>query len=231
MRGFLQSGADFLDDHKYAREYLAPRRAVPVEPQQGDLDLRPQPGAVGRRARRARRRPSSRRPRWRGSTRTAVITASPSRRSSRRFGLTQTGGRWRINTVDNGLLLSSSDVDTAYRQLNLYFLAPTQPHGRAGPGAAARPARADVQAHDAVAARPDRAAQWRGRHSLPAGHPARGRLGPGAQRAGDGAPRRRRHFGATRDARVGMSAQIIWTLAPAARHRSASGSSPTATTW
>jgi len=24
VRGFLQSGADFLDDHRYAREYLAP---------------------------------------------------------------------------------------------------------------------------------------------------------------------------------------------------------------
>jgi hypothetical protein len=49
----------------------------------------------------------------------------PEQTVQRRFGLSHAGGRWRINTVDDGLLLSSSDVATAYRQLNLYFLAPT----------------------------------------------------------------------------------------------------------
>jgi Lipoprotein LpqB beta-propeller domain/Sporulation and spore germination len=124
VRGFLQSGADFLDDHLYAREYLAPAVRSRWNPGKGTsiydraqgLSVVVEPGSA-----------------------TAVVTSTevaridqdgryhrvPEQAIQRRFGLARLDGRWRINQLESGLLLSSSDVDTAYRQLNLYFLAPT----------------------------------------------------------------------------------------------------------
>ena len=81
MRGFLQSGADFLDDHKYAREYLAPAVRSRWNPGKGtSIYDRTQGLSVGRGAGLATALVT--RPRWRASTRTAAISASPSRRSS-----------------------------------------------------------------------------------------------------------------------------------------------------
>jgi hypothetical protein len=124
VRGFLQSGADFLDDHKYARAYLAPGvrsrwnpgKQTSIYDRTQGLSVVVEPGSA-----------------------TALVTSTevaridedgryhrvPEQTIERRFGLSKVAGRWRINKVDSGLLLSSSDVDTAYRQLNLYFLAPT----------------------------------------------------------------------------------------------------------
>jgi Lipoprotein LpqB beta-propeller domain/Sporulation and spore germination len=124
VRGFLQSGADFLDDHLIAREYLAPTVRSRWNPGKGTsiydrtqgLSVVAAPGGTS-----------------------AVVTSTqvaridedgryhrvPEQAIKRKFGLARVGGKWRINQLDGGLLMSSSDVDTAYRQLNLYFLAPT----------------------------------------------------------------------------------------------------------
>jgi hypothetical protein len=124
VRGFLQSGVDFLDDHKYAREYLAaairsrwnPGKGTLIYDRSQGLSVVVAPGSAS-----------------------AVVTSTevaridedghyqrvPEQVVRRRFGLTHVARKWRISNLDNGLLLSSSDVDTAYRQLNLYFLAPT----------------------------------------------------------------------------------------------------------
>ncbi len=124
VRGFLQSGADFLEDHKYAREYLAPAVRSRWNPSKGTsiydrsqgLSVVVQPGSSSAVVE---------------STEVARIDADgryyrvPERTATRQFGLARVSGQWRITKVDNGLLLSSSDVDTAYRQVNLYFLAPT----------------------------------------------------------------------------------------------------------
>ena len=124
VRGFLQSGADFLDDHKYAREYLSP-----------DVRTRWNPGKGRRSTTAPRACPSS----SSADSTTALVTSTEVARIDEdgryhqvaqhtvetQFGLTRIGDTWRINRLGNGLLLSSSDVDTAYRQLNLYFLAPT----------------------------------------------------------------------------------------------------------
>jgi Lipoprotein LpqB beta-propeller domain/Sporulation and spore germination len=124
VRGFLQSGADFLDDHKYAREYLSP-----------DVRTRWNPGKGTSIYDRAQGLSVVIEP----DSTTALVTSTEVARIDEdgryhqiaqhtvetQFGLTRIGGHWRINKVGNGLLLSSSDVDTAYRQVNLYFLAPT----------------------------------------------------------------------------------------------------------
>ena len=124
MRGFLQSGADFLDDHKYAREYLAsavrsrwsPGKGTSIYDRTQGLSIDVGPGGTIALV---------------TSTEVARIDEDgryhrvPEHAVQRRFGLSRIGGRWRIDQLDNGLLLSSSDIDTAYRQLNLYFLAPT----------------------------------------------------------------------------------------------------------
>jgi hypothetical protein len=124
VRGFLQSGADFLDDHKFAREYLAPAVRTRWNPSKGtSIYDRTQGLSVVVEAGSATTLVTS--------TEVARIDADgryhrvPEQTVTRLFGLTRVDGSWRINTLDNGLLLSSSDVDTAYRQLNLYFLAPT----------------------------------------------------------------------------------------------------------
>jgi hypothetical protein len=124
VRGFLQSGVDFLDDHKYAREYLAPAVRFRWNPGKGTsiydrsqgLSVVVEPGSASALV---------------TSTEVARIDQDgryhrvPQQTVQRRFGLVRLGGRWRINGLQGGLLLSSSDVNTAYRQLNLYFLAPT----------------------------------------------------------------------------------------------------------
>ncbi len=40
--------------------------------------------------------------------------------------MTRVDGEWRIASLDNGLVLTQSDVQETFRQLNLYFLAPSR---------------------------------------------------------------------------------------------------------
>jgi hypothetical protein len=101
VRGFLQSGADFLDDHKFARAYLAPAVRSRWNPSKGTsiydraqgLSVVVEPGSATTLV---------------TSTEVARIEADgryhrvPEQTVTRLFGLTRVDGRWRINTVDNG---------------------------------------------------------------------------------------------------------------------------------
>src|SRR3954469_15148380 len=107
VRGFLQSGADFLDDHKYAREYLSP-----------DVRTRWNPGKSTSIYDRAQGLSVVIEP----DSTTALVTSTevaridedgryhqvPQHTVETQFGLTRIGDSWRINRVNNGLLLSSS---------------------------------------------------------------------------------------------------------------------------
>jgi hypothetical protein len=121
VAGFLQSSADFQSDHEVARLYLAPRARQRWRPQTGTVvadRVAPLPlsggvvsvegSEVGRIDGEGifRRTPSG-----------TPVTSG--------FGMERVDGEWRIATLDDGLILSTADVAETYRQVSLYFLAPS----------------------------------------------------------------------------------------------------------
>ena len=123
--GFLQSSADFVNDHDVARQYLAPAARQSWRPQTGTLVYDRVASALAIEA---------------GSDNGVSVTGSQTgaidadgrfRRMpagstvSLKFGLTRVAGEWRISRLDDGLVLSAVDVQETYRKLSLYFLAPS----------------------------------------------------------------------------------------------------------
>ena len=127
MLGFLQSNADFVNDHEVARKYLTPAARQRWRPQAGTAvydqvaaPLAVRPSADGTDVRRRRRggRPDRR-------ATAASCAAPPDRTVTRDFGLQRVDGEWRIDRLDDGLLLPLAEVGETYRQLSLYFLGPS----------------------------------------------------------------------------------------------------------
>ncbi|MEP6760209.1 MAG: LpqB family beta-propeller domain-containing protein [Sporichthyaceae bacterium] len=126
VRGFLQASADFVNDHAVARLYLAPAARQRWKPGTGTAVY---DRSVG---------PFSVEPTSAGSVGlTATEVASIDRqghyrrtqagtRLTRSFPMTRVDGQWRIASLANGLVLTKSDVQETFRQLNLYFLAPSR---------------------------------------------------------------------------------------------------------
>jgi hypothetical protein len=126
VRGFLQAGADFVNDHAIARLYLAPAARQQWKPNIGTAVYDRSEG------------PFSVEPT--GDGRVALVAAQVARidgqghytrtpsgtRLTRSFPMTRVDGEWRIAALDNGLVLTRSDVQETFRQLNLYFLAPSR---------------------------------------------------------------------------------------------------------
>jgi hypothetical protein len=54
-----------------------------------------------------------------------VYTATPARSQTIRFGLVRQGGQWRISTLPDGILLTSTDFDLTFRAFGVYFPDPT----------------------------------------------------------------------------------------------------------
>ena len=126
VRGFLQAGADFVNDHAVARLYLAPAARERWKPSTGtavyDRSAAPfsvEPTGDGKVALTA--------------TEVASIDGQGhyrrtpgGTRLTRTFPMTRVDGEWRIASLDNGLVLTRSDVQETFRQLNLYFVAPSR---------------------------------------------------------------------------------------------------------
>jgi hypothetical protein len=126
VRGFLQAGADFVNDHAVARLYLAPAARERWKPSTGtavydrsEAPFSVEPTADGKIALTA--------------TEVASIDGKghyrrtpAGTRLTRTFPMTRVDGEWRIASLDNGLVLTQSDVQETFRQLNLYFLAPSR---------------------------------------------------------------------------------------------------------
>jgi hypothetical protein len=125
INGFLDSSADFQNDHQVARLYLTRAASRRWRPQAGTqvydktelsvdqssadastfvLDA-PAVGAIA----------------GDGEYSKAAV-GEPVKRQ---FGLTKVNGQWRIAELDDGLLLSSSELGDTYRQVSLYYLAPS----------------------------------------------------------------------------------------------------------
>jgi hypothetical protein len=126
VSGFLQSSADFRDDHAVAREYLTAKTRQRWRPQAGTLiysavtpDLvaaSSSDGAVKVEISEVGRINAD------GTYRRSPVAAN---NSSLDFKMEKVGGEWRINTLADGLVLSQRDVLDTYQQVSLYFLAPS----------------------------------------------------------------------------------------------------------
>lgn len=123
VAGFLQSSADFRNDHEVARLYLTPTARQRWRPQAGTIvvnssTLAPQPGAGGLITVEANEF-------GRIDADGSFSRAAPDSAVSRQFRVEQVDGQWRIADLPDGLMLSTADVKETYRKFSLYFLAPS----------------------------------------------------------------------------------------------------------
>lgn len=211
VRGFLQSGADFLDDHFYAREYLAPSVRPRWDPSKSttiydravgfSVDV-VAAGEVVVTAEEVARIDGD------GSYH-RVAAADP---VQRHFSLGRVRGAWRITSLDPGLLLSTSDINSAYRQFNLYFVAPTS--NTVVPDPVLLPDLPGLTTKLVTRLLQGPTAALRG--AVETAFPQGTRLEVGAVPVRDGLATirldRNALQGSDADARVRMSAQIVWTL-------------------
>jgi hypothetical protein len=124
--GFLQAGADFVNDHAVARLYLAPQARQQWRPNTGTAVYDRSAGAFSVEPREDGRIVVA-------AAQVAAIDgeghyarAAAGSRLSRTFGMTRVDGEWRIASLDDGLVLTRSDVQETYRRLDLHFLAPSR---------------------------------------------------------------------------------------------------------
>lgn len=126
VRGFVRAGADFDGNHRVARLYLAPAIRERWRPgvgadlynrAEGDVSL-----TVGDDGRVALDASSEARISRDGQ----YIPVAPGTRLKRTFNVAKVAGEWRITALEDGLVLARSAVPQIYRQLNIYFVAPSR---------------------------------------------------------------------------------------------------------
>jgi hypothetical protein len=120
VQGFLDASASFDKDHAVARMYLTPEASAEwrtgdgVTVYDGAASLQELGSAVVMSAREAARIAANGRYTVRG----------PAAEYRTTFDLTRVDGEWRIEKLPQGLLLSQSDVDRAFRSFSVYFFNP-----------------------------------------------------------------------------------------------------------
>ena len=121
VQGFLDASASFDDDHAVARQYLTPsasetwQTAAGVTVYEGVPALTVLGDTVEVTASRAGQIAENGR----------YQASSPSAQMEEAFVLRRVDGEWRIDDLPQGLLLSSSDVDRAFRSFAVYFFDPS----------------------------------------------------------------------------------------------------------
>lgn len=132
VRGFLQASADFVNDHATARLYLAPAVRQRWQPSTGtavydrsaaatssegpfSLDVA-RDGTVNLSAAEVARMDAE----------GHYARSAPGTTLRRTFRMTKVDGEWRISALADGLVLTRGDIQETYRQVNLYFLAPSR---------------------------------------------------------------------------------------------------------
>ena len=121
VRGFLDASASFDGDHAVAREYLTMQANEDWDTSDGVAiyDGVPELTSSGQAVSLAASTTG------RISPIGTFSVAEPGTSLSLGFWLTMVNGEWRISRLPQGLVLSSSDVDRAFRALNVYFFDPT----------------------------------------------------------------------------------------------------------
>ncbi len=145
VRGFTDAAAGFNDDHKVARSFLAPSKrlvwnpdaSVGIYPDESSLTVTPSESAAS--ASRTGTRPPTEE--GRPAAERVVVTvktpvtgtidaagrytvAASAQTVTRRFGLVRSEGEWKIETLDDGILINSSDFAVAFRSFPVYFVDP-----------------------------------------------------------------------------------------------------------
>jgi hypothetical protein len=122
VSGFLQASASFEDDHEVAREYLTPEASVMWDPSRSVSVYDGVPTIV----------PDGVNEIDMTATRVGSIddegryAVGPSGDLiAESFRMEFIGGNWRIASPPQGLLLSRTDVERAFRVFEVYFLDPT----------------------------------------------------------------------------------------------------------
>ncbi len=120
VQGFLDASASFDGNHAVARMYLTPKASLEwvtdagVSVYEGAPSLTELGSAVVVTADEAGRiAPNGR-----------FEVSGPSAELRTAFDLDRVGGEWRISTPPEGLLLSQTDVDRAFRSFSVYFFNP-----------------------------------------------------------------------------------------------------------
>lgn len=121
VQGFLDASASFDGDHAVARSYLTPEAGASWVPSEGVAVYDGLPTLVEAGA--AVLMSSALTGRISDIGRFTVEPPGSELRTS--FFLTQRGGEWRISQPPAGLLLSSFDVNRAYRSYSVYFFNPS----------------------------------------------------------------------------------------------------------
>lgn len=121
VQGFLDASASFDNNHAVARTYLTSEAARDWDPSSGVSVYEGLPTLVEAGA--AVLMSSALSGRISASGRYTV--EPPGSEISTSFFLTQRGGEWRISRPPGGLLLSSFDVNRAYRSYSVYFFNPS----------------------------------------------------------------------------------------------------------
>ena len=120
--GFLAASASFDDDHAVARSFLTPAASASWRPGAGvriyDAEAGFRLATFGEDQVRMLALQSA----GTISARGQFGQPGPAPRFRANFGLRQIAGQWRIAELAPGLVLSTADIDRAYRTLNLFFL-------------------------------------------------------------------------------------------------------------
>jgi hypothetical protein len=121
VQGFLDASASFDGDHAVARQFLTAQASASWTPAEkvsvyeGLTTLNQNPRQVVFRANQSGSIDSIGR----------FAVADPGTELVVPFELTRVNGEWRISSLPQGLVLSSADVDRAFRTFSLYFFNPT----------------------------------------------------------------------------------------------------------
>jgi hypothetical protein len=120
VQGFLDASASFDDNHAVARQFLTPLASAGWDTDAGVAvyDGAPTLQELGQTVVMSAVQSGT------IATNGGMALAAPNSDLKQVFGLTKADGEWRINSVPQGLMLSQSDVDRAFRSFAVYFFNP-----------------------------------------------------------------------------------------------------------
>jgi hypothetical protein len=120
VQGFLDASASFDDSHAVARQFLTPDASASWDTDAGVAvyDGAPALQELGQTVVMTATQSGT------IATNGRFSLAAPNSDLKQVFGLVKAGGEWRINSVPQGLMLSQSDVDRAFRSFAIYFFNP-----------------------------------------------------------------------------------------------------------